>query len=168
MDNLIKKEKFDIDLVKKDLENLNISQNISEKKRNFYVKMVEDWMNTTQDAKYLGLAKNELGDIVAILYKYNTIYLMGEPYRTIMYAPKLLFHYMGKNHIHIDDILVKYNNIGNGSILVNALKKLAKQNNIYVITGNLSEIDDDHRDRQEHFYKKLDFKIYDKMIELLL
>lgn len=145
--------------IEKELKNVKDSASISDKTLNFYLTLIDEWTKSASDAKYLGCAKNKLGDLVVVLYKYNTIYLMGEPYRTVMYAPKIMFHLIDDKHLHIDDILTRYNNVGNGSILMDAFLKYAKDNNIQTITGNLSSIDEDHKDRRDYFYKKFEFEV---------
>jgi len=89
----------------------------------------------------------------------NTLYLVGEPYPTIMYAPKILFRFISPTHLHIDDILMKHNNVGNGSVAMRALLDFAKRQRIQTITGALSSVDSDHQARRDHFYKKHGFSI---------
>ncbi|MBV7276458.1 hypothetical protein I6U48_26615 [Clostridium sp. PL3] len=62
--------------------------------------------------------------------------------------------------LKIADIIVAEKNIGNGSILMKYLFQYANKNeNIKKVIGTMSEIDKDHFDRLEHFYKKHGFKV---------
>ncbi|QOY35639.1 GNAT family N-acetyltransferase [Anaerobacillus isosaccharinicus] len=66
--------------------------------------------------------------------------------------------YADENTIHIGDIKGPENK-GYGSILINYLKELAKEQNIHMITGDIAKRDWDHKDRLVHFYKKHNFKV---------
>jgi diamine N-acetyltransferase len=66
--------------------------------------------------------------------------------------------YADDNTIHIGDIKGPENK-GYGSILMNYLKELAKNQNIHTITGDIAKRDWDHKDRLVHFYKKHNFKV---------
>lgn len=160
--------RLNLKYIEKELKKVKGITNISEKTLNFYLTLIDEWTKSSSDAKYLGCMKNKLGDIVVILYKYNTIYLMGETYRTIMYAPKIMFHKVDNGHLHIDDVLTRYNNIGNGSILMESFLKYASENGFDLITGDLSIIDEDHKDRRNHFYEKFGFEVGDKIIKKIM
>lgn len=65
-----------------------------------------------------------------------------------------------KKIVKIADIIISNKNRGNGSILMKYLFQYANQNsNIKKIIGTISEVDQDHFDRLEHFYKKHGFKV---------
>jgi hypothetical protein len=130
----------------------------------FYVDTVFQWLADYDDGSYLGCYSNKIGDVVVALYHNNTIYLLGEAYRTIMYAPKLMFRYIQIDHIHIEDVLVKHNNIGNGSIIMNSLILYANKCGIKKITGSLSSVDDDHKARRDNYYKKFGFDVKDTIV----
>lgn len=125
------------------------------------IQVYESILNDMTENKYhlLDYAVNKVNDFVIVAMKNNAIYLFGCPYKTIMYAPKLMFHLIGQNHIHIDDILVRHKNVGNGSIMMKSLLKFAKTHNISLITGDLSSIDDDHKARRNHYYEKFGFQV---------
>lgn len=53
----------------------------------------------------------------------------------------------------------RYENRGYGTKMMQYLIDYAVENNFKEIYGNLAEIDFEHRDRLEHFYKKLGFNI---------
>ena len=107
---------------------------------------------------------NKLDDVILCFEKNKSIYLVNVSYSTIMYAPKIMFRYKSNNHLHIDDILMKTNNIGNGSIAMTALIKYAKLNNVDIITGDLSTIDSDHKERRDHYYDKFDFENHETYV----
>ena len=138
---------------------LNTFDCVNVRNREFYLNTIMCWLDEHEDGRYLGCYVNKLGNVVVALYSRNTIYLLGEVYRTIMYAPKLMFHSPSSDHIHIDDVLVKHNSIGNGSAVMNALLLYAKQNGVKKITGFLSSVDDDHKSRRDAYYEKFGFRI---------
>jgi hypothetical protein len=146
------------------------SQNVYEVIRNRIIKdnpsatkycidITNEWFDYYDDAEYLGCRTNKLGNVLVSLYHNNTIYLLGEVYQTIMYAPKIMFHHVLPDHIHIDDMLMKHNDVGNGSIAMEALFLYANSKNINTITGSLSSIDEDHSARRNYFYQKFGFEV---------
>lgn len=162
------KNQFKRKQVEEDINRAKGVKTITEEKMNFYLDIVDEWVNTSSESLYLGCAKNKIGDLLLILYRYDTIYLIGETYRSVMYAPKIMFHRISDTHLHIDDVLTKSNNIGNGSVLMNALLKYAKENGIRVITGDLSSVDADHKDRRDYYYKKFGFEVSEKNIKKII
>lgn len=66
--------------------------------------------------------------------------------------------YSDDHAIHIGDIKGPANK-GYGSICMNYLKEIAKDQNIPTITGDIAKRDWDHVDRLVHFYEKHDFKV---------
>ena len=138
---------------------LDIIDSVDVKDSNFYIETTMRWLGEHADGRYLGCYVNKLGDVVVALYSHNAIYLLGEAYRTIMYAPKLIFHTPLSGHIHIDDVLVKHNNVGNGSAVMAALLVYAEQSGVKKITGSLSSVDDDHKSRREAYYTKFGFSV---------
>lgn len=122
------------------------------------------WLDTYEDGCYLGCYVNKLGDVVVALHHGHVIYLLGESYRTIMYAPKLMFHMIQSDYIHIDDVLVKHNSVGNGTIVMTALLLYAQQHGIRRVTGFLSSADDDHKIRRDSYYAKFGFSIQNNHI----
>ncbi|WP_408006300.1 hypothetical protein ACJROX_16445 [Pseudalkalibacillus sp. A8] len=67
-------------------------------------------------------------------------------------------YYPEPDRIHIGDIKGPANK-GYGSICLNYLKEMAKDNNVPNITGDIAERDWDHVDRLLHFYEKHDFHV---------
>jgi len=66
--------------------------------------------------------------------------------------------YKDEDNIHIGDIKGPANK-GYGSICINYLKDLARDQNIPYITGDIAERDWDHVDRLIYFYEKHDFRV---------
>ncbi|THE10016.1 hypothetical protein E1I69_20240 [Bacillus timonensis] len=62
------------------------------------------------------------------------------------------------NAIHIGDIKGPANQ-GYGSICMNHLKEIAREQNIPVIKGDIAQRDWDHVDRLVYFYEKHDFEV---------
>ena len=131
---------------------------LCENDRAYYYKLINELKSDKQN-KLIYITTNKLNDIVLATLRNNTIYLFNRSYNTIMYAPKLMFHMQSVTHLHIDDILDRYHNIGNGSALMTALLYYAKSNGIVIITGDLSSVDDDHKLRRNAFYLKFGFDV---------
>jgi hypothetical protein len=130
----------------------------------FYINLVTNWLNAYDDGEYLGCFMNKVDDVIVALYHHYTIYLLGKTYPTIMYAPKILFHLVDPSSLHIDDVLMKHNSVGNGSAAMLALLKYAKLHKVLIITGNLSTVDDDHKERRDNYYKKFNFDVGERRI----
>ena len=68
-----------------------------------------------------------------------------------------------ENCLYIGDILRfsknKYYNKGIGTMMMNELIDYAKMNNYHEIRGELSTVDNEHKDRLHHFYRKFGFEI---------
>lgn len=105
------------------------------------------------------------------------IYLVDQTH-SILNSPARLFYkiqYESKfeRNIYLEDIQFGLDDVnkGYGSILINALKKLAKEYEAEKIYGELSFVDEDseeHISRRRHFYEKHGFSITNRRIELLL
>ncbi|PFZ06003.1 hypothetical protein [Bacillus pseudomycoides] len=63
------------------------------------------------------------------------------------------------DYIWIGNITSPKENIGNGSITMKYLIKMAKEMKVSHISGRLSPEDRDHFDKLEHFYKKFGFEV---------
>ncbi len=61
--------------------------------------------------------------------------------------------------ITISDIVCKKNNKGYGSLMMEKLIGMARQNGYMYIDGWLSTVDMDHIERLYHFYQKFGFEI---------
>ncbi len=103
--------------------------------------------------------------IVQSKYGDNIDFLLYSPisYRT-MNNPRIMAKYFcndGKPYISILDVITVDNNVGNGSILMTAFLKYCKQyTRATCVKGTLSDVDRDHFDRSEHFYKKHGFEVF--------
>lgn len=125
-----------------------------------YLETIEkEWIASHDDGEILLKCKNDLDDEVVSVYSNNTIYLLGKTYPTILFAPKMLLSITTATCVKIEDVLCKQNNIGNGSILMLSLFEYCKRHNIQRITGYLSPVDEDHKARRNHYYKKFGFTI---------
>lgn len=123
------------------------------------------------NAKIIGIDKNRQNEELFIAMTADAIYLFGERYQTITNIPRILFSIVqnvDSHHIHIDDIDMEDNNIGNGTIAMNALIKYAKETSASWISGSLSSVDNDHISRRNHFYEKFGFTINNSKIILKL
>ena len=128
------------------------------------------------NAEIVGLERNKNDEELIIVINKNTIYLFGERYQVIDGLPRIYFDIIKEGHeviceekyIHIIDILMKDNEIGNGTVAMNALIKYANKIGVKYIDGTLSFVDDDHADRRNHFYKKFGFVISNSSIKLEL
>lgn len=126
------------------------------------------------EAEIIGLDKNKKGEeLIIVLDNNNAIYLLGERYQVRGELPKIYFSVIEKKsgileekYIHISDVLMEDNNIGNGTVAMKALLQYAKKNNVKYISGYRSANDDDHADRRDHYYEKFGFAVNDSNIYL--
>jgi len=72
--------------------------------------------------------------------------------------------------IALRDIVIKTENMGYGSLLLQHLIRYARQLGVREIRGRLSPVDntDDNRDRLKHFYEKFGFQVDGDMLTLQL
>lgn len=119
-------------------------------------------------AKIVGIEINKNGEELFVVEKITqsgiTIYLFGESYQGICGLPRIsstiLKDYSTESRsVHIDDIQNEDNNIGNGSILMKYFILAAKREQMVYIDGWLSDIDIDHFNRLEYYYKKFGFDV---------
>lgn len=142
----------------------------NEKKYGFIKKIFEIF----PDAAIIGLDKNKNGEeLIIVLDNNNAIYLFGERYQEREELPRIYFTVIKQKvgmseekYIHISDVLMSDNNIGNGTVAMKALLQYAKKNNVKYIEGSLSATDDDHADRRDYYYKKFGFTVKDSKIRL--
>ena len=130
--------------------------------------ILNNWKEMYPKGKILKYGKNALDDSLVAVYSNNSIYLLGKSYPTIMYAPKILLSRPDKHHIHVEDILMKHNNIGNGTFAMLALFEYAKAEGVTLITGDLSPVDNDHKQRRDHYYKKLGFDVTETYVSITI
>lgn len=136
-------------------------------KRDGFIKQI---FREFPDAEIIGLEENKKHQELIIVLCDDTIYLFGENYQVFAGAPRIHFEIRDRpqKHINIIDVLMKDDNIGNGSVAMKALIKHAKKIDAKWIGGTLSNVDDDHADRRNHFYEKFGFNIDDSSIKLEL
>ena len=134
----------------------------------FYLQTLEEWKKSYGDVVFIDLLPNKLDEYLLCIYHYKTIYLIGPSYPTTLYAPKLMFQMKSSNHLHIEDVLMKTNNIGNGSIALKSLIEYSKLIGVNTITGYLSSVDDDHKNRRNHYYEKFGFDVKETSIKLII
>jgi hypothetical protein len=127
-------------------------------------KIIKDWIELYPEGKILKYGTNALDETLVAVYSNSVVYLLGRSYPTIMYAPKIILSRVDEQHWHIEDILMKHNDIGNGSFAMTALLEYAADNNIKLITGHLSPVDNDHKSRRDHYYKKFGFIVTENSI----
>lgn len=170
------------------LEELYRSYSIEENKLKSAVKRTEKKYNLINNffslfstGLIIDIATNKRQEelIVALTYDYcidnKYILLYGGRYQGVSGLPRILFKVnkqvitgLEKKYIYIEDILMENNNIGNGTIAMNALIKYARIINAQWISGSLSPVDNDHAERRDHFYEKFGFIIKDSKIRLNL
>lgn len=115
----------------------------------------------------IGESDNKMGEHVIVAKRIGKsgtfgasldFFLYGKSYQAINRHPRIMATYKepfdGEPFVHIDDILVEDNDIGNGSILMPFFIDYCKQTKATYIRGALSSYDKDHFDRSIHFYEK--------------
>lgn len=114
------------------------------------------------NAEIIGLDKNKNDEeLIVVLNSNNTIYLFGEKYQGLMGLPRIYFEVLTKEndileekYLHIIDVQMEDNNIGNGTVAMNALIKYARRIKAKYICGDLSWVDNGHADRRNYYYEK--------------
>lgn len=181
------KKKLCMLIFKKELNNIYEKMNNNYKKELSRIKnvlyenerrygLIEHIFNLFPNAEIVGISKNKDDkELISVINKSNTIYLFGERYQGIMRLPRINFEIRKRQefnfeekYIHIIDILMMDNEIGNGTVAMNTLLNYAKKIDAKFIDGTLSSVDDDHVDRRNHFYEKFGFTISDSSIKLEL
>ena len=137
--------------------------------------LVKQIFDSNPNAEIIGLDRNKNNEELIVVLIKNIIYLFGGRYQGSGSLPRMYFRILTKEsgifeerYIHIDDVLMVDNNIGNGTVAMNALIKYAKRINAIYIDGWLSSVDNDHADRRNHYYEKFGFVIKDSHIRLEL
>lgn len=150
-----------------------LERNLKES-QSLFEKMIE--ISQEDNVEFLEFSYNDKADEYVVIYrakeKYDIYILTPSSLRSNKFLPTLFNFYAHKdyrNQIEIMDIQnFKHINQGFGSIAMKNLIKIAKKEKVLKIYGNLSPVDHDHRNRQEHFYKKHGFIIKGNSISLQL
>lgn len=124
------------------------------------------WIKTF-GGKFVTAETNKLDDEIAVILKDNTLYLVNQKYNSPVFAPKLYFSLEGTK-IKIQDVLMRDINIGNGSIALKVLIKLAQYWGVKEIVGYMSDIDSGHKERRNYFYEKFGFQINGNWARLIV
>ncbi|MBJ8107908.1 MULTISPECIES: hypothetical protein [Bacillus cereus group] len=124
--------------------------------------------NFYKNAEIIGIKRNKEKEELFVFKKregaFVYIRMCGESYLAINSFPKINAKILEKSHtrgycLFIEDILITKENVGNGSIAMEYLIKVAKEIGVPCIKGSISPVDIGHFDRLEHFYKKFGFKV---------
>lgn len=115
----------------------------------------------------VGVETNKNGDEVLVVQSIHNkdiwIMLYSDKYKACNNHPRIMATYeqpYGKpEYIHIDDIMVEDEEIGNGTILMLYFLAYCKTTKAEYISGWLSSRDTDHFDRLEYYYKKNGFTV---------
>lgn len=146
------------------IQEVNKKACLNDRRLTFYIKTVEDWLSEYSGTHVIGVGINKNDDILVAVERNKTIYLLSDIYNTIMFAPRLMFHLKEVDHAHIDDVIMKTNDIGNGAVAMQALFAYCEENVITLITGDLSSVDNDHKSRRDHYYASHGFEVYPNKI----
>jgi hypothetical protein len=115
----------------------------------------------------VGVETNKNGEEVLVVQRINardiSIMLYSDKYKECNNHPRIMATYE-KTHeevefIHIDDIIVQDEEVGNGSILMKYFIEYCKTTTAEYISGSLSSVDANHFDRSEYYYKKYGFTV---------
>ena len=136
---------------------------LTNREKQYLSDFLDEWMYSYDDAEFLGVHKNKLDTVCICLYHNDMIYAIGGNSATIMYAPRMSLR-RNDDELVIEDVICRNNSSGNGTILMNALFEYVKLNNIKKVSGELSPVDADHRERQEKYYSKFSFIITPRSI----
>lgn len=148
-----------------ELERLKRDISISVKKDE-YVKVFDSIKR--DNAAVVGIERNRNGEYVIVcrsdVKDSIRICLYSPSYNEVSRHPKIIASLAtdkatSEQYMHIDDILMVDNNIGNGSICMRYFIAETKKHGIADIRGILSPVDAGHFDRSIHFYRKHGFKV---------
>ncbi len=114
----------------------------------------------------LNVERNKEGSLKVAAFSDNTIYLYDTDNNNKNKASKMYLEFKEDNSINIIDVKMETSGIGNGSIIMRALIRLALYKNAKKITGRLSPVDNGNKDLRDSFYKKFRFQITDDRVEL--
>ncbi len=109
-------------------------------------------IDQTKDDNWVIISAVDDGNICKVMLNECT-----RPFRG-SWDSSILAEYRDQNTIHIGDIRGPGGK-GYGTVLIDHLKEIARDQNIQYITGDIAERDWDHVDRLEHFYTKHNFDI---------
>lgn len=131
-----------------------------------YLKVFE---NLKKDkAQVLGIERNRVGEYVIVCKVFVNdnfwITLYGPSYNEVNRHPRIMARIeddrtTGEKYMHIEDIMMVNDDIGNGTICMQYFIEETKKCNITEIRGILSMVDQGHFDRSIHFYKKNGFQV---------
>lgn len=110
------------------------------------------------ERRVVGTARNKFNETVGVVILHTDCLIMVELYKHKGSASKLIA-VLNETTINIGDIQMVSNCRGLGSIAMKTLIDYAKEISVIKITGELSQVDADHFDRLEHFYRKHGFKV---------
>lgn len=134
--------------------------------RDEYVKVFENLKK--DNAQVLGIERNRVGEYVivckVIVNNNFWITLYGPSYNDMNRHPRIMAgietdRTTGEKYMHIEDIMMVNDDIGNGSICMQYFIEETKKCDITEIRGILSMVDQGHFDRSIHFYKKNGFQV---------
>lgn len=120
------------------------------------------------NAQMLGVERNRAGEYVIVcrVMVNNNIWIIlyGPSYNDVSRHPRIMSGIetdktSGKDYVHIEDILMIDDNIGNGTICMRYFIEETKKLDVTDIRGILSLVDADHFDRAIHFYRKNGFNV---------
>lgn len=112
-------------------------------------------------AKATGIVENKQGDVYILMEKYydNSLVLQLSGIRHQGANGPILVATVRNKIIFIDDFYAREEDVGNGTLLLQALDKKAKEIGAEKIVGELSTVDKDHFDKLEFFYSKNGFEV---------
>lgn len=121
-------------------------------------------------AKIVDLKEDKKGNQFFAVDVRDTIYLYS--WGTIGYKPQLYYAIKrnsdGENVMEIIDVQMTSINEGQGTIAMEALLKIAKEQNVARIWGEMAPCDDDHAERRAHYYEKFGFTISGRRATLIM
>lgn len=111
--------------------------------------------------KAVDIVENKQGNLYLLMehqYQDKLTFQLSGIRHPGLYCP-LLLATINDKVIKIDDFYAREEDAGNGTLLLQALDKKAKEIGVEKIIGELSPVDKDHFDKLEYFYSKNGFKV---------
>jgi len=133
--------------------------------------LVHDIFESRTSAQIIGIEMNKMNQEFYVVHSHNTISLYT--YNNICFTdqPRLFYEFEKDGDsikLKIVDIQLCSINEGNGTILMNALIKFAKEQKISEIFGKMAPCDNDHAERRAHYYEKFGFTFSDGRATLII
>ncbi len=128
--------------------------------------IAQEKMEQSKSCNVVLFGKSKSGKSLVAAMNDSIIYIWEKGYSSSMLLFELIEKDRYHHYIHIQDVLMSEIDDGYGTLAMKALIKYAYYNKIDKIYGELSSVDNDHKDRRDYYYSKFGFSNNGYKIEL--